>query len=133
MNNRQTGATGEVPAGVDTRFDAHNAKRLRLRRSLSRRAAIETATIGVALLGVGHRSSDVGKLGVDRAAKSRRANDNGESDQSADQSVFDCSCAGLVLHETSKKVLHSLLRLNTGLSKLQVASPGVWSGDLAMA
>src|SRR4051794_18280284 len=51
--------------------------------------------------------SDRGELGVDCIAERAGAGDDGERDESGDQTIFDSGRAGFVLHKTCKKVRHS--------------------------
>src|SRR6266702_4354818 len=53
------------------------------------------------------RGTDRGELGVDCIAESAGAGDDGERDESGDQTIFNSGRAGFVLHETCKKVRHS--------------------------
>ena len=52
------------------------------------------------------RGVDRSELGLQVAAEAVDDGDNGKRDAGSDQAVFDRGGAGLVLHKTSKQILH---------------------------
>src|SRR5438445_11661671 len=62
------------------------------------------------------RAVDRSELGVQSGAEAVDGGNDRQRNASGDQAVFDGGGAGLVLHETSKQVLHKLNSMYTWLS-----------------